>query len=675
MTTPAEPTAFDVALFGEAMLLLVADRPGPIEHATSFHKRTAGAETNVAIGLARLGLKVGWASRLGQDSMGRALLGALQDEGIDCSHVVHDPAQRTGFQFKGRVTDGSDPPVEYHRKGSAASWMGPADIDEAWLRSARHLHATGVFAAISDTCLQAALRSMDVMRAAGRTISFDPNLRPTLWASPEAMRHWINELAGRADWVLPGIEEGRFLTGEGTPEGVARFYRQRGAKLVVVKLGAEGAWYDSDVAGTGRVAGFPVAEVVDTVGAGDGFAAGVISALLEGRTVAEAVRRGAWIGARAVQVLGDTEGLPTRAQLEASGIEAPGAIAGTGTPSSAQATVATGLSGASPARKHVLVFRELPADQLARLQAAHEVTVADPRIPAQRAAFEAALPRAQGLIGSSFPIDAALLDRAPRLEAISSVSVGVDNYPLAALAARGIVLCHTPGVLDETVADTVFALLLATSRRVVELSNLVREGRWTKNIGEDLFGFDVHGKTLGLLGFGRIGQAIARRAALGFGMPVLYHARRPVDLAVQAPELLGRAVHAPRDDLLARADIVVAMLPLSDSTRGLIDARVFGAMKPGAIFINGGRGATVNEADLLAALDRGTLRAAGLDVFATEPLPPDSPLRTHPRVTPLPHTGSATHETRHAMAVLATTNLLRALAGERPAAVHDTSSA
>lgn len=313
-------TAFDVALFGEAMLLLVADRPGPIEHAQSFFKRTAGAETNVAIGLSRLGLSVGWASRLGTDSMGRSLIASMKAEGIDCSHVICDAAQRTGFQFKGRVTDGSDPPVEYHRKGSAASQMGPADVDEAWLRSARHLHATGVFAAISDTSLEAALKCMDVMRAAGRTVSFDPNLRPTLWSSTETMRHWINELASRADWVLPGMEEGLLLTGESIPEGVARFYRERGAKLVVVKLGAEGAYYDSGDerlgVGTGRVEGFPVKEVIDTVGAGDGFAAGVVSALLEGKSVPEAVKRGAWIGARAVQVLGDTEGLPTRAQLD-----------------------------------------------------------------------------------------------------------------------------------------------------------------------------------------------------------------------------------------------------------------------------------------------------------------------------------------------------------------------
>ena len=326
-------------------------------------------------------------------------------------------------------------------------------------------------------------------------------------------------------------------------------------------------------------------------------------------------------------------------------------------------------------RKQVLVFRELPADQLARLQAEHDVTVANPRVPGQQAAFEAALPTAQGLIGSSYPITAELLARAPRLEVVSSVSVGVDNYALATLHQRGIMLCHTPGVLTETTADTIFALAMATSRRIVELAQLVREGRWTKNIGEDLFGYDVHGKTLGLLGFGRIGQAVARRAALGFGMPVLYHSRNPVNLRATEPALTGKATHTPLDTLLERADIVVATLPLSDETRGFMDARKFAQMKTGAIFINGGRGATVQEDALLNALNHGSLRAAGLDVFATEPLPMDSPLRTHPRVTALPHIGSATLETRHAMAVLATSNLLQALAGETPVAVFDTSLA
>jgi phosphogluconate 2-dehydrogenase len=316
-------------------------------------------------------------------------------------------------------------------------------------------------------------------------------------------------------------------------------------------------------------------------------------------------------------------------------------------------------------RKSVLVFRELPPDQLARIAALHDVTIANPRKAEQKAAFEAALPQAQGLIGSSHAITPALLDAAPRLEVISSISVGVDNYPIAALRERGILLCHTPGVLTETTADTVFALIMATSRRIVELANHVREGRWDRNIGEDLFGWDVHGKTLGILGFGRIGQAVARRAALGFGMRVRYHGPRPVDV----PELAGRAVHTPLDELLASCDIVAAMLPLTTGTRGLMGAREFGLMKQGAIFVNGGRGATVQEPALLAALDSGHLRAAGLDVFAVEPLPVDSPLRRHPRVTALPHIGSATHETRYAMAKLATTNLLQALAGERPEAV------
>jgi len=314
-----DPASLDVVTFGEAMLLLVAEQPGLIEDASSFVKRTAGAETNVAIGLARLGLKVGWASRLGTDSIGRYLLRTLQGEGIDCSQVVCDPTQRTGFQFKGRVVGGGDPPVEYHRKGSAASLFQPEAIDQRWLTSARHLHATGVFPALSDNCHATAQRSLQLMRAAGRTISFDPNLRPTLWPSTARMREAINALAALADWVLPGIEEGRLLTGADSAEGIARFYLDRGARLVIVKLGPEGAYFAGEP-GSGHVAGFPVPQVVDTVGAGDGFAVGVISALLEGHSVRDAVMRGAWIGARAVQVLGDTEGLPSRQQLEESGL-------------------------------------------------------------------------------------------------------------------------------------------------------------------------------------------------------------------------------------------------------------------------------------------------------------------------------------------------------------------
>jgi sugar/nucleoside kinase (ribokinase family) len=306
--------ALDVVTFGEAMMLLVGDRPGPLEDAGAFLKRTAGAETNVAIGLARLGLRVGWASRLGTDMMGRYLIREMRAEGIDCAQVALVASQPTGFMIKGSVNDGSDPPIEYHRKGSAASHMGLQDLDSAWLLSARHLHATGIFPAISASTLPLALQSMELMRGAGRSVSFDPNLRPALWASPAVMVQAINDLAARADWVLPGLEEGRLLTGEPTAQGIARFYRARGAKLVVVKLGAEGAYFDGE-GGSGQVPGFPVEKVVDTVGAGDGFAVGVISGLLAGLDVPAAVSRGAWIGARAVQVRGDTEGLPTRSEL------------------------------------------------------------------------------------------------------------------------------------------------------------------------------------------------------------------------------------------------------------------------------------------------------------------------------------------------------------------------
>ena len=305
----------DFVTLGEAMVMLVADEFGPLEHVHSFHKRTAGAETNVAIGLARLGLRVGWGSRLGADSMGRYLLAEMQRESIDCSRVELTADARSGFQFKGRVTDGSDPPVEYHRKGSAASQMTVAHLDEAWLRNARHLHVTGVFPAISASCLDVTRRAIAVMREAGRSLSFDPNLRPTLWSSQEVMRETLNELALQCETVLPGVAEGLILTGSKDPAAIARFYRERGVSRVIVKLGPDGAYFDDRDAGCGRVPAFPVTQVIDTVGAGDGFAVGVISALLDGRGVEAAARRGSWIGARAVQVLGDTEGLPTRAQL------------------------------------------------------------------------------------------------------------------------------------------------------------------------------------------------------------------------------------------------------------------------------------------------------------------------------------------------------------------------
>jgi len=307
----------DVVTLGEAMGLFVARESGPLDEAMSFDKRSAGAETNVAVGLARLGLRVGWASRLGDDSLGRWLLRSFQREGIDCTRVVVDPTQRTGLMFKGRSDDGSDPPIEYHRQGSAASRLVPEDVDAAWLASARHLHVTGIFPALAPGTLAATERAISLMRSAGHSVSFDPNLRPALWPSVDVMRDTVNRLAEGCDWVLPGLAEGRLLTGRDDAPAIAAFYRRRGARLIVVKLGAEGAWFDGE-AGCGHVPAVPVARVVDTVGAGDGFAVGLISTLLEGLPVPAAVRRGAWIGARAVTVRGDTEGLPTRAALEAA---------------------------------------------------------------------------------------------------------------------------------------------------------------------------------------------------------------------------------------------------------------------------------------------------------------------------------------------------------------------
>jgi 2-dehydro-3-deoxygluconokinase len=215
--------------------------------------------------------------------------------------------------FKGKTTDGSDPAIHYFRKNSAASELTDVDFDADYFCGARLLHATGVCAALSASNLEFAQHVMDEMAESNRTISFDPNLRPSLWASETIMKEQINDLAARADWILPGLNEGVILTGFETPYDIAGFYLDRGAELVVIKLGADGAYFrTSDRNGT--VPGVHV-PVVDTVGAGDGFAAGLISALLEGEAIEQAVARGNRVGAFAIQVIGDMDGLPTRAQL------------------------------------------------------------------------------------------------------------------------------------------------------------------------------------------------------------------------------------------------------------------------------------------------------------------------------------------------------------------------
>jgi len=304
---------FDVLSFGETMAMLVADQTGDLASVNQFHKRIAGADSNVAIGLARLGFQVAWLSRVGADSLGRFVVQTLEKEGLDCRHVAIDPAHPTGFQFKSRTDDGSDPQVEYFRRGSAASHLSIDSIAPALLR-ARHLHATGIVPALSDTARAMSFELMSRMREAGRSLSFDPNLRPSLWASEALMISEINRHAALAHWVLPGLGEGRLLSGFDDPADIAAFYLDQGAEVVVIKLGPDGAYYRTQL-DQGFVAGVPVSRVVDTVGAGDGFAVGLISALLEGRDVSEAVQRANWIGSRAVQSRGDMEGLPTRLEL------------------------------------------------------------------------------------------------------------------------------------------------------------------------------------------------------------------------------------------------------------------------------------------------------------------------------------------------------------------------
>ncbi|MFO2463569.1 D-glycerate dehydrogenase [Pseudomonas sp. 15FMM2] len=313
-------------------------------------------------------------------------------------------------------------------------------------------------------------------------------------------------------------------------------------------------------------------------------------------------------------------------------------------------------------KKHVVLYKKLSAPLMARLHGQVNVTLIESLDEGGLAQLRDALPSAQGLLGASLRLDAKLLDLAPRLEAVASVSVGVDNYDIDYLTRRAILLSNTPDVLTETTADTGFALILATARRVVELANMVRAGNWNQNIGPLHFGSDVHGKTLGIIGMGRIGEALAQRGHFGFGMPVIYHSQSPKP----AVEQRFGAGYRSLPDLLEQADFVCLTLPLTAQTQGLIGAREFAQMGPETIFINISRGKVVDEAALVQALQQRTIRAAGLDVFEREPLNQDSALLRLNNVVATPHIGSATHETREAMARCAVDNLLAALAGTRP---------
>jgi len=304
----------DVVTVGEGMVLFSAAQPGALSEVQLFRRATAGAELNVAVGLSRLGFKVGYVSKVGRDNFGDYLLSFLAAEGIDRSQVCIDDGHSTGFMLKSLETDGSDPHIEYFRCGSAASHLNSADNPVAYCAGSRHLHLTGICPALGPSVRELVFAMAEQARAGGRSVSFDPNLRPSLRPSQQAMVECMNELAAYADVVMPGLSEGQLLTGRHREEDIADFYLEHGAKQVVIKLGAQGAYY-AGPDGRGTVPGLRVPKVVDTVGAGDGFAVGVISALLQGLSTEQAASRGNAIGARVVQFPGDCDGLPNWQQL------------------------------------------------------------------------------------------------------------------------------------------------------------------------------------------------------------------------------------------------------------------------------------------------------------------------------------------------------------------------
>ncbi|NAT23200.1 2-hydroxyacid dehydrogenase [Pseudomonas syringae] len=312
-------------------------------------------------------------------------------------------------------------------------------------------------------------------------------------------------------------------------------------------------------------------------------------------------------------------------------------------------------------KKTVLAFSRVSPEMAERLAQDFNVIVPNPKQGDINAQFEEALPHSHGLIGAGRKLGREQLQNATKLEVVSSISVGYDNYDVGYLSERGILLTNTPDVLTESTADLGFSLIMSSARRVAELDAYTKAGQWTRSIEAPHFGTDVHGKTLGIVGMGNIGAAIARRGRLGFNMPILYSGNsRKSELEQE----LG-AQFRSLDQLLAEADFVCLVVPLSEKTRHLIGRRELSLMKPGAILVNIARGPIVDEPALIEALQNGTIRGAGLDVYEKEPLS-ESPLFQLKNAVTLPHVGSATTETRQAMADRAYNNLRNALLGERP---------
>lgn len=312
-------------------------------------------------------------------------------------------------------------------------------------------------------------------------------------------------------------------------------------------------------------------------------------------------------------------------------------------------------------KKTIVAFSRVHPKLLTPYADRYNIIILDAKNGDIDAQFQAALPSAHGLIGGNRKLGERELEAAHNLEIVSSISVGYDNYDLAYLTRRGILLTNTPDVLNETTADLAFALIFATARRIPELDAWTKSGAWQKTIDESAFGCDVHGKTLGIIGLGKIGAAIARRGRFGFGMTILYSgsSRKP-DLETE----LG-AKWVPQDQLLREADFVCPVVPLTPETRNLISHQELSLMKPEAILINVSRGPIVDERALVDALASRRIRAAGLDVYVKEPLS-ESPLFKLDNAVTVPHIGSATLQTRLAMAQRALQNLLAGLDGQVP---------
>jgi 2-dehydro-3-deoxygluconokinase len=303
-----------VLTVGEPMALFVAEQEGSLENAERFQRFVAGAEVNFSIGMSRLEHQVTYITQLGMDPFGENIKKFLQNNAIDTTFVTFKQGFTTGMQWKEKVIKG-DPEVFSARKNSAASQMNLKITENLNWEGIAHIHLTGIPPALSVGCREMVYELMKEARANGVQISYDPNLRPSLWADKQEMAQVINDLAKQADIVLPGIGEAKILTGKDDVQEIAEYYHAAGVKTVVIKLGEKGAFTSSEGEQfyTER---FPVKRVVDTVGAGDGFAVGVVSGILEGLPIQEAVKRGAAIGALVVMAPGDNDGLPDRNRLE-----------------------------------------------------------------------------------------------------------------------------------------------------------------------------------------------------------------------------------------------------------------------------------------------------------------------------------------------------------------------